>query len=133
MIVIRGHRREAPLATTAFPIRCRRDPPLSVLPTNVNDEICLHLASMVAAWAVPYGCALLGMRLHCVLLEATLLNKGLTAARLLADMRHLSSMLLHVIEHGVLTLLDIATFRTDKLPLLIPQVSHLCYGGHPTV
>ncbi len=121
MIVICGYRRKASLTSGTVTISRRgRDPTLSMLPTNMNDEIRLHLACVVTTRAIPHGCALYGMGLHRVLLEATLLDKGLAAARLLADMCHLSGMLLHMIEHGVLTVLDNATIRTDELSLLIP-------------
>jgi hypothetical protein len=37
-------------------------------------------------------------------------------------MIHLSGVLLHVIEHCILTILGYTALKTDKLPLLIPRV-----------
>ena len=132
VIVIRRYRGEALVASGTRIVFRRRDPAISVLPANVNCEIRLHLARMRTAGTLPYRRTFCWMCLHRVLLQAALLDERLAAPRFLADMGEMSGVLLHMVEHRVLAILDLAAIRTDKLPLLIPHIRHLRCECHPT-
>ena len=100
--------------------------------TDVDDKIGLHLASVIATGTIPQSCTLGMMGLHHVLLEPGLLDKGLAAARLCANVVEHTGVLLHVIEHSILALLNDPTIWTDKGTVFISQISHLD-SSHPDV
>jgi len=109
------------------------NPPGAMPAPDVDDKVRLHLARMIAAGAFPEDGTLCGMRLHHMLLEPGLLDKGLAAPWLCTNVVEDTGVLLHVIEHSVLMILayDDPTIWTDKVPVLVPQISHFDGRGHP--
>ena len=138
MIIIRSRRCERLLASAAG--RASRvhwrNPAAAVFPTDVNNQIRLHPADMIAAGGgtFPRWCLTFGrMCLHHVLLQAALLNERLATTWLFANVHacRVPGVLLHVVEHRILAGLDFSTFGTDKSTFCIANVSHLrsdCLG-----
>jgi hypothetical protein len=98
-----------------------------VLPANMNNEIRLHLACVWATGAGPCRSSLCGVCLHPMLLEAALLDEGLSTPRLGADMGTIIRVHLHVVEHCILSCLCDTAFGADKLSFLVTNVCR----GHP--
>jgi len=136
VIIVRGGRGKLLLASGAGPLFGRGNPPGAMPTPDVDNEIGLHLASVVTAGTIPDSGALGGMGLHHVLLEPGLLDKGLAASRFGTNVVEDTGVLLHVIEHSVLALLDDSTIRADKGTGLVPQISHFdgrCHPDHCTL
>jgi hypothetical protein len=138
MIIIRSRRCERLLASAAGGAsRVQwRNPAAAVFPTDVNNQIRLHPADMIAAdsGTCPRWCLTFGrMCLRHVLLQAALLNERLATTWLFADMHacRVPGMLLHVVEHRILAGLNLSAFGTNKSTIGITNVSHLrsdCLG-----
>lgn len=132
MVIVRRCRREALCAAAA---RHRTgggwNPAGPVFPRNVDHQVRLHPTRVVTARATPIRYLdtgrrrLLGVRLNHMLLETALLNEALRTHA--ANMRQISGMFLHVIEHSVLPRRCKIALRTDKFARVIPQIGHL---GH---
>lgn len=93
---------------------------------NVNQQIGLDGAAVVAAGATVCGSSIGGLWMHLkhVLNEATLLNKSLGAK--VARMCKVSGMLLHVVKHSILALLRFIAVRAYKFSLLVLGVDVFC-------
>ena len=101
-----------------------------MLASDVDQQIGLHLGGVVAAWAcVGRRRAWLCVGLEHVLDQAALLNKALRTH--VADIRFVSSVLLHVVEHRVLASLRDPAVGANELPLLILVVDEF-RTGHRT-
>lgn len=99
-----------------------------MLAADVDEQISLHLRRMIATGACVGGrCPRLRVRLQHVLHESALLNEALGTH--VADIRFVSSVLLHMVEHRVLTGLDDSAVGAHELPLLVPVIDDL-RGGH---
>lgn len=131
MVIVRSCGREVALASgtcTSTRAGNSRDPPITVLAPDMNEQICLHLGCVITARAGPCRCCIRwGVCLQHVLRKPTLLNKPLRTHA--ADMLHLSSVLLHVVEHSILSCLCDPTIWAYKFALLIAKVRHSLHSG----
>lgn len=133
MVIVRRSRRELAIASSTRACTCtinRRDPSVTMLAPDMNEQIGLHLRGMITAWTRMCRCrSRFCMCLKDVLHQPTLLNKALRTHG--ADIRLVSSVLLHMVEHRVLTCLRDPAIGAHELTLLILLVDEF-RSGHRT-
>lgn len=78
---------------------------------NVDLHIGLHPAAMITARAAPHLMISDWMSLRDMLVQPALLNKSPIASGYRADILHISCVLLHMVEHRVLSLLG---YRAER-------------------